>query len=195
MDMSKLPRLSNTHENAPAPSADPAEGESSEVPTARPAQQIGHGSAFGAEVWLSVVLGIIFMLVGGNFGIYFADRAMNRPFHTHVEWSPGTPLAGQEVAYPDLQGFVMLTDASFFLFGLALFFDGIVLMVSAASSRFHKPMIYLGLAITAVAVAFNVYACGKLMSNGITPLISLLATAFGVYIGIHQWTMLKSASR
>jgi hypothetical protein len=152
------------------------------------------GQLLGAEVWISAILGIVFMLMGKAFGLYLFAKLTGRAYHTGWEWPQGHPLAGQEVPYPELQGFVMLTDASLFLFGLALAFEALVLVASASSRGLRRPLIMLAFAVTVIAVAFNLYACGKLLSNGITPIISLLATAFGVYIGMYEWALLKASS-
>jgi hypothetical protein len=196
MDMSKLPRLSNTAENVPH-SHDPNELPSTpipSIPTSDPEPAMTQGQLLGAEVWLSAILGIVFMLMGKTFGLYLLAKLTGRAFHTGVNWVEGS-LAGQEVPYPQLDGFVMLTDASLFLFGLALVFEAIVLVASVSSRGFRRPLVLLAFGVTVIAVAFNLFACGKLMSNGVTPLISLLATAFGVYIGMYEWALLKTARR
>src|SRR6187551_1738010 len=119
MDMSKLPRLSNTQQNQPPPSSDAAEGPALDQPIpSRPEppyseQPMTQGMLMGAEVWLTGVLGLVFMLLGRNFGVYLISKLTGRVYHTGVNWTAG-PLANTEVAYPDLEGFVMWTDASLF---------------------------------------------------------------------------------
>ncbi|HEX8521725.1 MAG TPA: hypothetical protein VF669_05660 [Tepidisphaeraceae bacterium] len=190
--MSKLPRLSNTADNTPPPRPD--ETLTAPIPAtptdiAEPAMT--RGQLLGAEVWLSAVLGIIFMLFGKNFGLYLFSKIANQTYHTGVNWTEG-PLAGQEVAYPELMGFVMLTDASLFLFGLALLFEAIVLGASASAKGLRKPLVYLAFGISILAIAFNLFACGRMMAAGITPIISLLATAFGVYVAMYEWALIRS---
>ena len=199
MDMSKLPRLSSTQEATPPPPADAPVPPTPDQPIPARAtvpyseQPMTQGMLMGAEVWLSAVLGIIFMLVGRNFGIWLLSKLTGGTYHTGVTWQTG-PLTGQEVAYPDLIGFVMWTDASLFLFGLAMVFEAIVLFASSSSRGLRRPLVLLAFAITLIAIGFNLFAIGKLMSNGVTPLISLLATAFGVYIAMYEWALLKAST-
>jgi len=190
MDMSKLPRLSNT------PSPPPDVGEEPAIATTGTSRILDPSSEsmlMKMEVWLCIVLGIIFMLLGRDFGIYCLSILFHHPYHTGVNWLEG-PLAGQEVAYPDLSGFVIWTDASLFLFGLATFFEGIVLFASDSAARLRRPLLHLAFAITVLAVTFNLLACAKLMTNGVIPIFSLLATAFGIYIAMFEWALLKNTA-
>ena len=195
MDMSKLPRLSNTSQNRPPPEQDDLSA--TPIPsTAAPSPGepvMTQGGLMGAEVWLSAVLGLIFMLMGKTFAVYLLGQLTGHPYHTGVFWNPGTSQAGQEVSYPQLEGMPFWTDASLFLFGLAMMFEAIVLVASARSRGLRRPLVLVAFAVTVIAVAFNLFACGKLLSSGITPIISLLATAFGVYIGMYEWALLRLA--
>jgi len=197
MDMSKLPRLSNSRNETPPPEdalpppEQPIPAQAHYNPRETPMTQ---GQLLGAEVWLSAILGIIFMLMGRNFAVWALTKLFGGTYHTQVNWTSG-PLAGQEVAYPELVGFVMLTDASIFVFGLALLFEAIVLFASSTSKGLRRPLLMLAFGITVLAIAFNLFACAKLMANNITPLISLLGTAFAVYIAIYQWALLKPPRR
>ena len=199
MDMSKLPRLSNTQQNEPPPPADAPDAPTPDQPIpARPLtpyeeQPMTQGALMGAEVWLSAVLGIVFMLFGKNFGVWILSKLTGAAYHTGVNWSAG-PLTGQEVAYPDLQGFVMWTDASVFLFGLAMVFEAIVLFASSSSRGLRRPLIQLAFTITIIAIAFSLFAIAKLLTNGMLPIISMLATAFGVYIAMYEWALLKATA-
>ena len=204
MDMSKLPRLSNTQQHTPPPATadDPSQAPPPEQPIpARPEPPYSEppmtqGMLLGAEVWLAGILGIIFMLFGKNFGIWLAKTITGATYHTNVTWSQGHPLAGQEVPYTQLDasmGMPFWTDASVFLFGLAMVFEALVLTASS-SSRLRRPLITTALGITILAIGFNLFAIAKLMSNGITPIISLLATAFGVYIAMYEWALLKATN-
>jgi hypothetical protein len=199
MDMSKLPRLSNTAQSTPPPAGDAPAPPAPDPPIpSRPEppyseQPMTQGLLMGAEVWLTGVLGLIFMLLGKNFGIYLISKLTGGVYHTGVNWTAG-PLTGTEVSYPDLQGFVMWTDASLFLFGLAMVFEAIVLFASSGARGLRRPLIRLAFAITILAIGFNLIACVKLISGGATPFISLLATAFAVYIAMYEWTLLKATA-
>src|SRR4051812_534805 len=103
MDMSKLPRMSQSP--APPPEATPASpaAESSATPVqyASPDNQLADG--VGAEVWISAALGVIFLLVGRTFAAYCIAKLTGQAFHTNVVWQAGAK-AGQEVEYPELEG-------------------------------------------------------------------------------------------
>src|SRR6266536_2038269 len=66
MDMSKLPRLSNTRDAHPPPPADALP-----PPVVQTVSYAQPESSVGAEVWLSGILGIVFMLLGKTFAIWF----------------------------------------------------------------------------------------------------------------------------
>ena len=97
MDMSKLPRLSQSPEPPPQPSPEVQQS------GAQPDRSLDYGRAerggagTGAEIWISLAIGLILMLMGGRFGTYLISQITREPFHTNVTWSPGTPRAGQEV--------------------------------------------------------------------------------------------------
>jgi hypothetical protein len=46
--------------------------------------------------------------------------------------------------------------------------------------------------VTLTATGVNLYAVVKLFSNGVTPLLSMLAVGFGVYIAMFQWNSLRT---
>jgi hypothetical protein len=188
MDMSKLPRMSNSPAPPPQPSGDPAPARAEYQSRVDPAI----ATAAGAEIWIAAALGVIFMIMGRTFGAYLFATLAGRPFPTGVIWQTG-PNAGLEVAYPDLQGFTMLTDASIFLFGLTLVLDAIVLFASAFAAKVRQPLVLFGLTVTVLVTVFNIYVVIKLLSSDITPIISLLACAFGVYIAIYQWNLFRAA--
>ncbi|MEO6434988.1 MAG: hypothetical protein ABIP55_04410 [Tepidisphaeraceae bacterium] len=183
MDLSKLPKMSQT---PPPPAPLPPE---SDLHAPEPPQPFGHDptpdSGVAAEVWISAAIGAIMMLMGRTFGAYLVARASGRPFPTGVVWQAG-PKTGTEVTYPELEGFTMLTDASIFLFGLVLVLDAAVLLAAGGK---RLGLVAFGLAMTLAVTAFNMFVCIKLLLNGVTPILSLLAVAFGVYTAIKQWQL------
>jgi hypothetical protein len=147
--------------------------------------------SFGAEIWLSAIIGFICLMVGLNFAKYSLARLSGKPYHTGVNWVAG-PNAGQEVAYPELQGFTMLTDSAYFLFGLALIFEAIMLAVVTRSARWGRALLMLALAVAVIATAYNLFVVVRLFAAGVLPIPSLLAVAFGGYIVASEWRMLQS---
>jgi hypothetical protein len=211
MDVSKLPRLSNTQEQqqrerpagaphdeqAPdsrlAPDAEPTVPFASQAPagSSRPVLREGLDVGTGAEAWLSAILGLVFLLLGRSFGAYLFARMTGQVYHTGIEWTSG-PLAGQEVAYPDLQGFTMLNDAAMFLFGLTLLLEAAVIALVGGSFRFQRPLVAAAFGLAVIATAFNLYVVARLMGANVMPIFSLLAVAFGGYIAAYLWKVLRA---
>ena len=67
-------------------------------------------------------------------------------------------------------------------------FDAIILYAAGGKRLW---LVAIGLALTLGVCAFNAFVCAKLFNNGVTPIMSLMALAFGVYMGIYQWGLLK----
>ena len=192
MDVSKLPRLSG-EKQATQPDVGAA------PPDAPPIREvIQHTAApapvVGAEVWFSIVIGIVFLALGWSFGRYLGATLTHQPFHTNVKWMEGPPHYASEVAYWDLEGGTAWSESAMFLFGAALIVDALCLAVSAKLPGARRGWIMLSLAIMLSAVIYNLMVCLKLFNLGITPLISLLAVAFGGYAVFYQWAILRSLS-
>ncbi len=221
MDMSKLPRLSQTADakaradeaTTPDPSTEAASAPGTRLCphcqgvmnanskfcndcgaslTAAPSYAAAQNANTGAEAWLSTILGIVFLYLGRTFGHFLLARLTGQPFHTNVFWNSGDN-AGSEVAYSDLQGFTALSDAGIFLFGVLLISEAIVFIVLARAARPAIGLLIASLAVTALITLFNLFVVVKLFGAGILPIISLLAFAFGGYIAATQWSMLRAA--
>ena len=184
MDINKLPRLSETarHAEAPPPQQHPPD----EVPR-QPMERVAPG--IGAEVWISLIIGVILMMVGQSFARYAIARLSGNEFHTRVNWTSG-PKAGQEVDYWDLQGYTAWTDTAIFLFGLAMVLEAAMLAVVYSRSGGKIPLTMLALIVTILATALNLWVCFLLFGAGILPLMSGLAVAFGGYIAMYEWRLL-----
>lgn len=142
------------------------------------------------EIWLSVAIGVILMLIGRNFAAFSFAKLTGREFHTQVTWTAG-PRAGQEVDYPELQGFTALSDSAIFLFGLAMVLEGISFAVVASGFRAKVPVVIAALIVAILATGYNLFVVIKLFGAGTVPIVSLLAVAFGVYTVINQWKILN----
>jgi hypothetical protein len=196
MDVSKLPKLSQSD---PPPKND-AEQSGAEIPsTAHRAQPVDYRPAprepiSAGEIWFGVIVGVIFLLLGGTFARYCVTRITHQPFHTNYVWPPGSPKAGQEVEYLELETRPYLTDAGMFLIGLAIVLDALVRLAVYNGIRAARALAYLTFAITLGAAVFNLYVVGALMGS-MLPLLSLLAVAMGGYIAFSQWQLLKTLNR
>lgn len=147
------------------------------------------------SIWISLVLGLIFVFLGVNFGKWLAATAAGKPFATGVNWTAG-PKAGQPVEYWDLSGGTAWTECGMFLFGVSSMIDGLVLAMCWRSARSRLLGGWIGALVTAAATLFNLVVVAKLMSMGITPIFSLLAVAVGGYVLLdHYRTILTRHAR
>ncbi len=199
MDLSKLPKLSNTTGPAPQqyPEPNPLPIEAALPATAAPPPQptpqpMSHRPAsVGGEIWISLIVGILLTYLGGTFGRYLLATLSHQPFHTGVNWTEG-PSAGTEVAYFELEGFTAWTDMGVFLFGLTLLFEAAAkTLLAIKPGSLSRLVLVLAIVLTAVAVLLNIVCCVKLFGIGITPLLSGLAVAFGGWILFDELTTLK----
>lgn len=193
MDMSKLPRLSDTqrehkaHASASGAASDPPP-QRQYVPATPPPE---FDRSVGPEVWMSVIFGLIFLFMGWNFARYAIATLTGQPFHTNVTWSMG-PRAGQEVEYFELQGGVAYTQAGMFLFGLALLLEAVAMLIAHRGLPFKRGLVAFALLVTLLATAFNLFVAIKIFGMGMFPLMSALAVAFGGYIAAYEWRMLQA---
>jgi len=187
VDLSKLPKLSDTPSPPPPDSAEP------ERRIADYRRDEGGGS-IGADVWLSAIIGLIFVLLGRRFARYLMATINGKDFPTGANWIAG-PKQGQPVSYAELQGYVMYNEAAMFLFGLALLFEAAMLTVIHSRMGFKRPMIMLAMLVAFAATVLNLIVSLMLFSTGTLPLFSLLAVAFGGYILVHEWNLLQEFTR
>src|SRR5438105_3791048 len=103
MDISKLPKLS---QSPPPPPPDSASPETSvpaptrRVPDYRSPSDDPPLSA--GEIWFSLIVGVIFLLLGWTFARFTIAKLTGQPFHSGYNWSSG-PKTGQEVGYLELE--------------------------------------------------------------------------------------------
>jgi hypothetical protein len=194
MDLSKLPRLSNTATPASPPADQPAPPET--PPQSQPPATRSDSLALGAEIWLALILGLLFMFLGRTFVQYEIGNLTHHPYHTNVTWQQG-PKEGTEVPYPELDesfAFPFYSDSGLFFFGFSLVFAGIAQMLAFTRWRIQRPVGWLALLIVLGATAYNLFVVGKLFSAGITPLLSLLCVAFGGFEAFLQFRALGPRS-
>jgi len=188
MDMSKLPKLSQTPK---PPSNEPPAGEPEPLSYG---PQIGTPEAsIAGMLWISLVIGALCMFWGRGAASYFFAKLTGREHHTHVNWVAG-PNAGQEVGYWDLQGAVAWTDTGVFLFGLAMVLEGIALAVLNSKMGGKKIWLSASLGVVVIATIVNLVTAVKVLNVGATPLTSGLAVAFGGYMAMYQWKLLRMLS-
>ena len=143
----------------------------------------------GAEVWLSVVLGVICLLLGMRFARWLLVTASGGTFSTGATWTSGEK-AGQPVAYFELQGYPAYTEMAFFLFGVALVLEGLaILATGAAGPRLRTFTAAAAMLVTAAATLFNLGLAVFLSSLGSVPIASLLMVAFGGYMTFYLYRL------
>src|SRR4051812_43983720 len=104
MDLSKLPKLSDSSQSAP-PQSSPSHSPppSAPAPEAQPApvryaSPTTPSAGVSADIWFNVVVAIILMFLGRAFLFWALATLTHQPYHTNVNWMEG-PKAGEEVSY------------------------------------------------------------------------------------------------
>jgi hypothetical protein len=204
MDLSKLPKLSQS----PAPPSDGATSENAAANSpghsaappraAAPNSYLPPPTTTLAEAWISLAVGALLLLMVP----YTLQYASSKVFHTHF-----APFLDPNVPPPakcDFLQFVNTSDgtitrvyyrdtAQFFSdlavtgFALVLIVDGFVLLLAR-----NRPLVIFAFGLTVLATAGNLYYLVATYSQQGLAMLSALAVAFGVYIAIQQWNLLKS---
>ena len=178
MDISKLPRMSNTPAN-PEPANVPAHEVQPQphVDYHIPPNPMPMGTG-GIEAWLSFVVGAFLLFMYPRW----LQWASSRIFHTHFD---EFMLNDKVVPYQQVPEFWM--DLGPVLFGIVLILDGVVLL----AGRLRKLLIGAFM-LTLIGTAYNVvYVFASFSTYGFAP-VSFLAAAFGGYIVWYQWNLIKA---
>src|SRR4051812_27092681 len=92
MDLSKLPRMSNTPNTTSAPQA-PAPTATGQAPPARQpltgVDPVQGPAGLGADIWFMSIIGIVLILFGRSFIAYEWAHLRHQPYHTNVTWDSG----------------------------------------------------------------------------------------------------------
>ena len=185
MDMSKLPRMSQTPPPPPEV-ADPLADAGRAAPGVAPApqsayrQELGYASepaASLAEAWISIAIGLILMFVST------AGRFLEYLTSSNFSWNftdpSGAPLPYRQTVF-------FWGDVAIFAFALLLIIDGILVFT-------RKPVLVgIAFGFTVITVLMNFIYLVRMMNGYGFQLWSALAVAFGVYIAIFQWKLLQS---
>jgi hypothetical protein len=201
MDISKLPRLSQTSQ--PAEAGTPAEpGSGTPVATTPPAsgttwctrcnapnpagtRYCGNCAApmgmrdvprteAGIEAWLSIGLGILLLLMNTRLLRYLSHVCFGTYF------APYEMPDGTVVAYTAQLDF--WSDLGITLFAVVLILDGVVLVIS------RKPwIIAAALTLTVAATFYNLCYLVMTFTRAGLAIMSAFAMIFGVYIALYQW--------
>ena len=191
MDLSKLPRLSNSEQRPPTT---PVEPEPVDTRTAspqtiaspptqqpRPAYAPFRPASSRGEAWIAFAVGIIILLMFPRFVQWGSSRIFHTHFNQYVMPDGITVVPYQQVhdIWPDL---------GCTLFGFTLIFEGLALGLAR-----HRWILWIGLAFTLLATGYNlVYLIVSFGQYGLA-LVSALAVAFGAYITAIHWQLLHQA--
>jgi hypothetical protein len=183
MDISKLPKLSQSEPPPPSP-VEPADH--------RPIQFAPPNRV--AEVWISIAIGIILLLVTPHTLGYFSSRVFHTPFAPFADPTRPYPARcdfilyddGTKIFYRDTRDF--WNDLVITAFAMVLIVDGI-LMVRARRAA----VVMAGLLLTILATLGDLIYLVATFSSGVA-IISALAVVFGVYIAISQWSVFRMLS-
>jgi hypothetical protein len=180
MDISKLPRMSETNKHAaPPPAPAPAEREMQD-PSARaaPVAETYEPVSPGPEIWLSIAIGSILLLMYPRF----LQWVFSELFGTH--FNPFVRPDGTIVPYPQVPEF--WADLGVTLFAVVLIIEGVAL----AFSR-RRAILWAAFVLTVSATVYNfAYLVTSYSKYGLA-IISALAVVFGVYIALYQWKLLN----
>lgn len=195
MDLSKLPKLSETPK--PADNSEPMPGlgaSGGQLNYRNPGTREPDVPISGGEIWFASIVGLIFIFLSRNFPSWLFCKLTGNIFSTGVNWVAGAK-AGQPVAYWELQGHTALSDMSIFLFGLAVIIEALMYFVWLKSPVRLKGIAWMALAVTVLATGFNLITSVVLLSEGIMPLMSMLAAAFGGWMFVQQLGLLSWIGR
>ena len=200
MDISKLPRLSQTSQSsdqgappAPADAGGAAVANASlwcarcNAPNPAGTRYCGNCAAplglrdvprteAGIEAWLSIGLGAILLLMNPRLLQYLSHICFGTSF------APYLMPDGTEVPYTAQLDF--WSDLGITLFSVVLILDGIVLVISRKAW-----IVATALALTLAATFYNLCYLVLTFGRAGLALISAFAVIFGVYIALYQWRL------
>src|SRR4029077_15222864 len=127
----------------------------------RTAETLAYSATIGAgvvgEIWMSLILGLIYIYFGQSFAEYLWATVRGQAYHTNTTWVQG-PRAGQEVAFWEMAGYFALSQAAIFTFGLAMVIEAAALFAVRKNSNRQRVVLMLSLAVAAIATALNLFA-------------------------------------
>jgi hypothetical protein len=133
------------------------------------------------DAWISIAIGLILNLITPRIWQFAGSRLLGWQFTWIFNDATGNPLPYTQTVY-------FWGDIAFAAFATSLVLEGIVI----AAAR--KPLtVGIALALTAAATLLNLGYVGYMMQAGYGfQIFSGLATAFGVYLVMYEWKLLRS---
>jgi hypothetical protein len=132
----------------------------------------------GAEVWLSVAIGLLLLLMQPRLLKFLAHKLFGTFFAPYID-----PETGNEVPYTAQLDF--WSDLGITLFAFVLILEGLAI----AFAR-RRGVVAAAFALTALTTVYNLAYLLYTFNQGIA-ILSAFAVAFGVYIAIFEWRLLQ----
>ncbi len=184
MDFSQLPKMSDTPKPPAPETEEPTPRKSEESRQVIYAPSDG-GLGFGiASVWISLILGVILLMLGGNFGRWAVANLSGKEFATGWLQPDGvTPVKYFELqtimGHPESAGGTAWSETGLFLMGIALLFDAALMFAFYRRGVPTRNLVIVAIFFTGIALALNVFVAFKLFAMGIMPLITMCAVLVG----------------
>jgi hypothetical protein len=131
----------------------------------------------GAEVWLSVAIGALLLLMQPRLLQFLSHKLFGTFF------SPFLDENNNEVPYTAQMAF--WSDLGITLFAFVLILEGLAI----AFAR-RRGVVALAFGLTVATTAYNLAYLVYTFSSGVA-ILSAFAVAFGVYIAIFEWRLLQ----
>jgi hypothetical protein len=175
MDLSKLPKLSNTPEHVPPPAQQPVAG-STDAPIQYERVVYATEPPGLAEAWISIGIGVILLL-------------MNHQLFTHLfGGNVGTFSDGQGNPLTYTQTVFFRGDLALTLFALALILEGLIIALVRRPS-----FVLIAAVFTVLATIVNLIYLLLMMAQGYgLQLLAAFAVLFGGYIASYEWRVYQS---
>lgn len=176
----------------PTPSSDKP---TPDIPYASPATPVASSSLqAGPDIWITIIIGVVLMMMAWDFAEWAIVTVQGKPYDTRLEWSQGE-RAGQTVPYWEIVGYKALSESAVFLFGAALVVEALSMLMANKRPGATEKLLGVSLVITAAATVYNAYVMVVLFSVRQRPIISVLAVAFGGYMVLSLWKLIRSGAR
>jgi hypothetical protein len=142
----------------------------------------------GAEVWISVFLGLIFLFIFPQFAQWLYSQVNHSYQPSFLPITLTDVQTGQATVIPYPKSVFFVEQMALFAFSVVLIVEGVVLVLSRT-----KGVVLFALGITVAAVLLNIWAVadGFRAARGLL-LFNAVAAGFGVYIAIYQYSLLQA---
>jgi hypothetical protein len=145
----------------------------------------------GFGVFLSLILGLVFMLLGQQFARWGIATLSGNDYVTGKIFPPGGPDGNKPVPYWQLDDMSQWTDLGLFSLGAALLVDAVLMLVASRRGRVNPILFFSAFGVVSCAVATNLVVGWKFMSltPPVTPIVSIVAVIAGAFVLFDHWAV------